>query len=228
MKKINDKEEVPVNEEVDTVEENAVDADEVSEVIAELLEDEAHIPEIEVSDAEEEVVDSVEAELAVLKAERDGLKDQALRARAEFDNYRKRMARETDRIRKIAAEGLIRDLLPTLDHLELALSHVEDKSDDFAQGVELIVKQFIDVLSDKGVEPIPAKGEPFDPNVHEALTHQPSDEYPADMVMEEFKRGYRLGDFTLRPSQVVVSSGPAEAAESQEEETEASASDASE
>lgn len=161
-----------------------------------------------------EITDPVEAELAALREERDELKEQALRARAEFENYRKRMMRESERIRKTAAEGLMRALLPIVDNLERALSHVEDKSDGLAQGVEMIVKQFADVLSGQGLELIPAKGEPFDPNIHEALTHQPSDEFPADTVMEEFQRGYRVGDFILRPSQVVVSSGPAVQAES--------------
>jgi len=167
----------------------------------------AELPDIDMGDGVAE--DPAEAELAALREERDDFKDQALRARAEFDNYRKRMARESERIRKTAAEGLMRSLLPILDNLERALSHVEDKSDGLALGVEMVVKQFADVLGGQGLEPIPAKGEPFDPNVHEALTHQPSDEYPADTVMEEFQRGYRLGDFVLRPTQVVVSSGPA-------------------
>jgi molecular chaperone GrpE len=92
--------------------------------------------------------------------------------------------------------------------MERALSHVEDKTSSLALGVEMILKQFAGVLSTQGLEPIPALGEPFDPNIHEALTHQPSTEYAADSVMEEFQRGYRLGDFVLRPTQVVVSSGP--------------------
>lgn len=215
-------EEVENTEEIEASEEATADVDAPEEVADDQL---ADIGEVEA--LEEEELDPVAAELAALQDERDELKEQALRARAEFENYRKRMARESERIRKTAAEGLMRDLLPIVDNLERALSHVEDKSDGLAQGVEMIVKQFADVLSAKGLEVIPAKGEPFDPNIHEALTHQPSDEYPADTVMEEFQRGYRLGDYVLRPTQVVVSSGPAETPEHtpEQETTEANASE---
>lgn len=169
---------------------------------------EADIPDAVISDAEEGAGAPDDAELAALRLERDTLQDQLLRARAEFDNYRRRVTRDNEQLRKTATQGLMRDLLPIVDNMERALSHVEDKTGSLALGVEMILKQFAGVLSTQGLEPIPAKGEPFDPNVHEALTHQPSTEYPADTVMEEFQRGYRLGDFVLRPTQVVVSSGP--------------------
>ncbi len=228
MTKNKHKDEPMTNEEVENIEEADTPVDAPSDVdpTEDVADDQlADVGEVDV--LEEEALDPVEAELVALREERDELKEQALRARAEFENYRKRMARESDRIRKTAAEGLMRDLLPIVDNLERALSHVEDKSDGLAQGVEMIVKQFADVLSAKGLEVIPAKGEPFDPNIHEALTHQPSDEFPADTVMEEFQRGYRLGDYVLRPTQVVVSSGPAEvaAADPENEVTEASASE---
>lgn len=181
----------------------------------------AEIPEALISDPEAAEQSPDDGALAALQAERDALQDQLLRARAEFDNYRKRMLREGEQLRKTAAQGLMRDLLPIVDNLERALGHVEDKTDGLALGVEMILKQFASVLSNQGLEPIPAKGEPFDPNIHEALTHQPSAEYPADTVMEEFQRGYRLGDFVLRPTQVVVSSGPPAAAEAPESSAEA-------
>ena len=147
--------------------------------------------------------------LAEITAERDALKEQLLRARAEFDNYRRRMAREMESLRKTAAEGLIRDLLPVADNLERGLAHAEDRAHPLAQGVELVMKQFAEVLSARGLEPVAGVGQPFDPNVHEALAQQPSDEHPADTVAVEFERGYRLGDQVLRPAKVVVSSGPA-------------------
>lgn len=164
------------------------------------------IPEAVVSDAEH--ADAGDAALLAMQAERDALQDQLLRARAEFDNYRRRVARENEQLRTTAAQTLMRDLLPIVDNMERALSHVEDKTDGLALGIEMVLKQFTGVLAARGLEPIAAKGEPFNPHVHEALTHQPSAEYPADTVMEEFQRGYRLGDFVLRPTQVVVSSGP--------------------
>lgn len=181
----------------------------------------AEIPEALISEPEAAEQGPDDSALAALQAERDALQDQLLRARAEFDNYRKRMLREGEQLRKTAAQGLMRDLLPIVDNLERALGHVEDKTDSLALGVEMILKQFANVLSNQGLEAIPAKGEPFDPNIHEALTHQPSSEYPADTVMEEFQRGYRLGDFVLRPTQVVVSSGPPAAAEAPESPAEA-------
>lgn len=222
MKRRRDKREANVNESVEAAEPRSAEAEapDSGEAAAagaaeQPLETEAEIPEAAVSDAEDgEGLTPEQEALEALEQERDDLKDQLLRARAEFDNYRKRMARESDQLRKTAAQGLMRGLLPIVDNLERALSHVEDKSDGFTQGVEMIVKQFADVLAGQGLEPIPSVGERFDPNIHEALTHQPSNQYPADHVMEEFQRGYRLGEFVLRPSQVVVSSGaPAPAPE---------------
>jgi molecular chaperone GrpE len=206
MKKKMKKHDQQVNEETDTVV-DAVDDMAPSTDVEEQDEVDTEIPVAVVSDAEEEI-SPADAALAALQQERDALQDQFLRARAEFDNYRRRVARENEQLRTTATQALMRDLLPIVDNMERALSHVEDKTDGLAMGVEMIMKQLTGVLSARGLEPIAAKGEPFDPNVHEALTHQPSVEYPADTVMEEFQRGYRLGDFVLRPTQVVVSSGP--------------------
>ncbi len=205
MKKKMKKHEPQINNETETVVEAPAEAPE-DEAID--LGADADIPDAVISDAEEGAGARDDAEVVALRLERDTLQDQLLRARAEFDNYRRRVARENEQIRKTAAQGLMRDLLPIVDNMERALSHVEDKTSSLALGVEMILKQFAGVLSTQGLEPIPALGEPFDPNIHEALTHQPSTEYAADSVMEEFQRGYRLGDFVLRPTQVVVSSGP--------------------
>ncbi len=153
-------------------------------------------------------------------AERDELNDQLLRLRAEFDNYRKRTARDTEQIRKRAAEGLLRDLLPVSDNLERALEHADGDPGGFAEGVGMVLAQLREVLAKSGLEPIDALGEAFDPNVHEALSHLPSEEHPADAVMEEYLRGYRVGDFVLRPAQVVVSSGPPEPQEADAEPAE--------
>ncbi len=143
-----------------------------------------------------------------LVAERDEMQDRALRLRAEFDNFRKRTSRELEQARTQAAEKLLQDLLPVLDHLELALEHAADAQDEFANGVRMTAKQFADALSKAGVTPIVATGERFNPELHEALAQQPSDEHPADTVLMEYQRGYRLGDRVLRHARVVVSSGP--------------------
>jgi molecular chaperone GrpE len=147
-------------------------------------------------------------ELAARIEECESLKDQLLRARAEFDNYRKRTAREMERVRRTASENLLQELLPVIDNVERALGHAGESGDGFAQGIKLVYSQFADVLKANGVEAIPALGMPFDPTVHEALSQLPSEEYAPDHIMEEFQRGYRIGDHVLRPAKVVVSSGP--------------------
>ena len=165
--------------------------------------------EIEQMNDQEDTVEleAVEDRMDALSNEVEIWKDQVLRARAEFDTYRRRVARDAEKSRLMAAESIVRDLLPVLDHLELALQHAEDASGGLAEGVELVRKQMMDVLTRHGVEPIPALGEVFDPHVHEAMMRQPSDQYDADTVCQEFQRGYRLGGIVLRPSKVVVSAG---------------------
>ncbi|MCL4694262.1 MAG: nucleotide exchange factor GrpE, partial [Candidatus Hydrogenedentes bacterium] len=156
---------------------------------------------------ETDAASAIEADFVALERERSELADQLLRARADFDNYRKRMARDAERIRQTAAEGLIRDILPVVDHLELALKHAEDHPGALGEGVAMVLKQFQDVLSRHGLEPIASVGEPFDPNVHEAVMQRESAEAPPESVVEEFQKGYRLGQMVLRPAKVVVSLG---------------------
>ena len=170
-------------------------------------------------DAADESDAELDPALAEAQSALEAAKDQHLRLHAEFDNYRRRTARDMDQIRKTAAANLIRDLLPVLDNLERALAHADDPSSGLSQGVEMVMQQMSGVLSAAGLEPIAALGEPFDPKVHEALAQQPSDSHPADAVVQEFERGYRLGGEVLRPAKVVVSSGPGpEAAAAQDEE----------
>jgi len=151
---------------------------------------------------------SEEDKLAALAAERDAVNDQFLRLRAEFDNYRKRVARLDEETRKRAAESLVRDLLPVVDHLELALEHAQDDSGGFVEGVKMVLKQFQDVLTRHGLSAIPAIGEAFNPEVHEALLCEETDDVLPDRVIREHQKGYRLGDKVLRPSKVVVSAAP--------------------
>jgi molecular chaperone GrpE len=159
-------------------------------------------------DAQETAPADERSDLEALAAERDELNDQLLRARAEFDNYRKRMSREAERTRRRAAENVVRDLLPVLDHLELALQHTDDTSGGLSEGVEMVLKQFCDALARHGLEPIPAKGEKFDPTIHEAVMQQASEDIDPHVVIDQYQKGYKLGDFVLRPAKVVVSSGP--------------------
>jgi molecular chaperone GrpE len=159
-------------------------------------------------DAPADLASSMDVEALI--AERDELRDQLLRARAEFDNYRKRVARDAEQTRLRAAESLLRDLLPVADNLELALQHAGDGEAALAEGIRMVVRQFHDVLRKAGVEPIPAVGEAFDPTVHEAVMQMPSADVAPNSIAQEFQKGYRLGEYVLRPSKVVVSTGAPE------------------
>ena len=177
--------------------------------------DAEHMLETSAPEADDPAVETEEETTAVdtldpveaLEAKTEELKDQLLRSRAEFENFRKRTAREVERIRKTATESVIHDLLPVLDNLELALEHAEDAVGPIADGVKMVLKQLLGVLERNGLEPIEALGRPFDPKVHEAISEIESAEVPKDNVAQEFQRGYTLGGQILRPSKVVVSLG---------------------
>jgi molecular chaperone GrpE len=162
-----------------------------------------------VSAAAEPVQDEVEElrrQLLSQQAECEQLKDQQLRLRAEFDNYRKRMLRELDQARFSATANLIRLLLPVVDNLERALAHAEEE-DGLAVGVRMVHKQLADLFAAEGLVPIEARGQVFDPNLHDALSMTPSEEVEAGIVLQEFERGYKLKDQVLRPAKVIVSAG---------------------
>lgn len=163
-------------------------------------------------DFEEEEAETPLDPVSALEEECEALKDQLLRSRAEFENFRKRTAREVDRIRKTAAESVIHELLTVMDNLELALKHAHDDNDPLSQGVRMVLRQMQDVLARNGLEPIEAVGKPFDPNVHEAIAQTETENLPPDHVVEEYQRGYTLGGQILRPSKVVVSRATSEAA----------------
>ncbi len=163
--------------------------------------------------------EALQAERDGLMEEREQLMDQLLRARAEFDNYRKRVNRDSEQTRKMAAEAIVRDLLPIMDNLELAVEHAGENTESgegLREGVNMVLKQMRDVLTRHGLESIESHKAPFDPNVHEALMQTHSDEVPADHVAQVFQKGYKLGDRILRPAKVVVSQGPAQTAETGE------------
>lgn len=148
--------------------------------------------------------------------ELEELKDRYLRVCAEFDNYRKRTAREIKEIRETATEHLIKDLLPVLDNFERALQHIPDPEDAFASGIRMVFSQLKDALVARGLLPIEAIGQPFDPNVHEALA-QIESEQPEGTVVQEYQKGYLLGKRVLRPAKVVVSKLPEQTANNNEE-----------
>ncbi|HEY3974903.1 MAG TPA: nucleotide exchange factor GrpE [Candidatus Sulfotelmatobacter sp.] len=144
-----------------------------------------------------------EAELQKLKAERDSLLDRLARAQAEFENARRRATKEQQDFRDYAAADSIRPLLPVLDSFERALQ-VKSEPGDFRSGVELIYRQLQDALTKLGVRAIPAKGEQFDPHVHEAIEMVETTDAPDHEVLEELQRGYKIKDRLLRPAMVKV------------------------
>jgi molecular chaperone GrpE len=147
------------------------------------------------------------AELQKLKAERDSLLDRLARAQAEFDNARKRAVKEQQDFRDYAAADAIKLLLPVIDSFERALQ-VKSEPGDFRSGVELIYKQLQDALAKIGVRPIPAKGELFDPHVHEAIEMVETSQAADHEVLEELQRGYKFKDRLLRPAMVKVAKNP--------------------
>ncbi len=147
------------------------------------------------------------AELQKLKAERDSLLDRLARAQAEFENARRRASKEQQEFRDYAAADAIKPLLPVLDSFERALQ-VKSEPADFRSGVELIHKQLQDALAKIGVKAIPAKGEQFDPHVHEAIEMVETSEAADHEVIEELQRGYKIKDRLLRPAMVKVAKNP--------------------
>jgi len=135
------------------------------------------------------------------------LKDRFTRLMADFDNYRKRQAREREDLIKRANEELLGDLIPIVDHLELALSKTADQSSPFVTGIKLVYDQFLNLFDRYGMKPIDAKGKPFDPSFHEALSQMNSATVPANVVIDQFRRGWLLAGRLMRPAQVIVSSG---------------------
>src|SRR5688572_28935111 len=147
--------------------------------------------------------------LAALEKERDTLKEQFLRAVADFDNYRKRIERERRELSEYAAADVLLELLPIIDNFERALQAPAGPDvDAFRRGVDLIHKQMLDLLRKRGVTPIDAHGADFDPNVHQAVIHEPSEAHREGEVMQELQRGYKLGERLLRPAMVKVAKRP--------------------
>lgn len=151
----------------------------------------------------------LEAELADARRRAEEYLNDLRRLAADFDNFRKRVARESEGHAARATESLVGELLPVLDNLERALDASEHHEDaKVAEGVQLVKQQLAGLLARRGLEEIPCEpGDEFDPHVHEALSHQASDQ-PEGAVAAVWQRGYRLGDRVVRAARVVVSSGP--------------------
>jgi molecular chaperone GrpE len=149
-------------------------------------------------------VAEMETELDRLRSERATYLDRLARLQAEFDNFRKRSAREQQEFREYALADALKQFLPMLDSLDGAVKTENADASDFRSGIELIDRQFHDVLSKLGVEPIEAAGQAFDPNLHQAIQMVETDDVPENHVVDEMQRGYRLRDRLLRPAMVRV------------------------
>jgi molecular chaperone GrpE len=142
---------------------------------------------------------------AALKKERDELYDRLLRATAEFDNYRKRTERERRETAERVTASVLEEVLPVVDDFERALrADAGTSAETLRTGLEIIYKQFQEMLARRGVTPIVAVGENFDPHVHQAVAHDESPGHREGEVIEELRRGYKLGDRLLRPAMVRV------------------------
>ncbi len=139
------------------------------------------------------------------------LRDRELKAQAELENFRRRILRDVDTQLKFAAMPLVNDLLEVVDNLHRASGTASGATsiEGVVAGVKLVQQQLGQVLAKHHCEPIPGVGHPFDPNVHQAIAQQPSSEFPAGTVMLETSLGFRMYDRVVRPSMVIVSTGPA-------------------
>ena len=156
-----------------------------------------------------EPAEGLEAELAEARRHAEEYLSDLRRLAADFDNYRKRVARDAEMQSARAGESLVGELLPVLDNLERALDASEHHEEaKVAEGVQLVRQQLVGLLERRGLAEIEAEpGATFDPHVHEAISHQPSD-HPEGAISAVWQRGYRLGDRVVRAARVVVSSGP--------------------
>jgi len=146
-----------------------------------------------------------ESALEALRREKDRLQDQLLRTAAEFDNYRKRVDRDRRDQAEAATASALTGLLPIIDDLERALkAPTGEDVESFRKGIELIHQQMIELLRKRGVTPIEAVGADFDPRYHQAVVHESSPDHREGEVIEEFARGYMLGNRLLRPAMVKV------------------------
>jgi molecular chaperone GrpE len=185
-------EEIQAPEEDPAVPETEAASDEAPEVI----DGEADIDEETVLEGFGVLAEELEA----TRLERDQYLDALRRLKAEFENSRKRQERERARILSMASERLVQELLPVLDNLDRAL----EAGGDIREGVQATREQLAEVLAEEGLLPVASDGQPFDPNVHDAVMGQPSEEHEDGTIIQTFQRGYLLNGKPIRPAKVVV------------------------
>jgi molecular chaperone GrpE len=151
-----------------------------------------------------------EERIAALEAEKADLKDRMLRIAAEFENYKKRARKEQSDSEAKVRESVLRDILEVMDNLERATAATGGATDlqSVQQGIALVLRLFAQKLERYDIKPLEAKGKPFDPRLHEAISQAPSTEFPPGTVLNELQKGYKVGERLLRPAAVVVAIAP--------------------
>jgi len=158
-----------------------------------------------------ERVRQLEAELSSLQAEHETVRGQYMRIAADFDNFRKRQSRDQDDLRVQIACSTLSEILPVVDNFERARQQLDPQHEEaqaLHRSYQGLYKQLVDVFKQLGVSPMRVEGEPFDPNLHEAVLREPSDDHVEDVVIAELQRGYHLNGRVLRHALVKVSMGP--------------------
>ena len=133
-------------------------------------------------------------------------KEHLQRLAADFENYRKRVEKEREDFVKFSKEDLVYELLSILDNFEMALHHVKNTTEPkkIIEGIELVGRQFHNILKKEGLQVIETKGKKFDPHIHEAIMHEETDKHPEGLIIEELRKGYTLSDKIIRPAQVKI------------------------
>lgn len=189
-----------------------IDADDDEEIEIEFVgfdDDKTAPAPVDREDESKATADSSGGSEAMLRAEIEHLREMYLRKLAEFDNYRKRTDRERQELKRTAAEGLVSELLPVLDNFERAVQHAsESEPAAFLEGVEMIARQFAEVLRRTGLEAIDPSGAVFDPEVHEAVQRVEGTDQPHGSIVGVYSKGYHYGGKLIRPAMVAVAVDP--------------------
>ena len=165
----------------------------------------------------------LEHRISALQEEMEQLRSQSLRIAADFDNFRKRQLREQDDLKLSITRSTVTEILPVVDNFDRARLQLNPESDEakaLHRSYQNLYKQLVDVLKQLGVAPMRVEGEPFDPNIHEAVMREESLEHPEDVVIEELQRGYHLHGRVLRHALVKVSIGPGPGPQSESDQAE--------
>lgn len=196
---------------IETEDENSMHSDDKESGLNQIKEsEEVDTPTDENETEVAESKDELNVQLEALKQESEQERERFLRLSAEFENYKKRMTRQTDEFRKYANESLLKDLLTVVDNLERAIQTSGDQIKEstkacVVEGVEMTLTEILKILNKCHVTPLEALGKPFDPAFHEAVMQEESENHPENTVVSEFQKGYLIHGRLLRPAMVVVS-----------------------